>query len=67
MFLLNNSEWEKRLNDISYGETHIYILCKFIEEFLFSLNSPLGRCNCADYTAGELTGGWYCPLHGQQF
>ena len=24
-------------------------------------------CNCADHKSGESTGGWHCPVHGQQF
>ena len=24
-------------------------------------------CNCGDHKTGELTGGWICPVHGQQF
>ena len=23
-------------------------------------------CNCGSHRSGELTGGWYCPVHGQQ-
>ena len=23
-------------------------------------------CNCGSHRRGELTGGWYCPIHGQQ-
>lgn len=24
-------------------------------------------CNCGDHKHGELTGGWFCPVHGQCF
>lgn len=24
-------------------------------------------CNCSKYRRGQLTGGWQCPVHGQQF
>ena len=24
-------------------------------------------CNCHLHKSGELTGGWYCPVHGQCF
>ena len=24
-------------------------------------------CNCAEHKRGEGTGGWTCPVHGQQF
>ena len=27
--------------------------------------TPL-RCNCSRYKHGELTCGWFCPIHGQQ-
>ena len=30
-------------------------------------NSPVGLCNCGNYRHDEQTGGWYCPVHGQQF
>jgi len=25
------------------------------------------RCNCGIKTPGSCSGGWFCPLHGQQF
>ena len=25
------------------------------------------KCNCGDYQHGTLTGGWYCPVHGQRY
>ena len=25
------------------------------------------QCNCGTRTSGNYTGGWFCPLHGQQF
>jgi hypothetical protein len=25
------------------------------------------QCNCSRYRKGELTGGWQCPIHGQQW
>ena len=24
------------------------------------------QCNCDQHKPGESTGGWYCPVHGQQ-
>ena len=44
---------------------------KNIEGFLYyhyhktTDTTPL--CTCRQYTPGSLTGGWFCPLHGQIF
>ena len=29
--------------------------------------SDINICNCGDSKSGELTGGWICPVHGQQY
>lgn len=29
--------------------------------------SPMSSCNCDPRKQGSLTGGWVCPVHGQQF
>ena len=35
------------------------------ETSIGSRNTTL--CNCYYHKSGETTGGWYCPVHGQQF
>ena len=30
-------------------------------------NNAEPQCNCGGYRRGQLTGGWICPIHGQQF
>lgn len=28
---------------------------------------PADLCNCSNHTHGDITAGWICPVHGQQF
>ncbi|MCK5616393.1 hypothetical protein KAR91_81780 [Candidatus Pacearchaeota archaeon] len=30
-------------------------------------DNPTKYCNCDAHMPGESTGGWHCPVHGQQF
>jgi len=52
----------------------IKLLEKEIEEppMTFRIIPPSGSitgeiCNCHLHKSGELSGGWYCPVHGQCF
>jgi len=29
--------------------------------------AQLQMCNCTMHTPGAVTGGWFCPVHGQRF
>ena len=37
-----------------------------IKQLAHTFQEPAALCNCGQYKRGATTGGWFCPLHGQQ-
>ena len=52
--------------ELARANEQIKILCHQLNKpEPVSIFSP--RCNCANYQRGQLTSGWHCPVHGQQW
>ena len=61
-------------NDIEEARNEMKQGCRYLShKKVFNVppmdasNNFAELCNCGNHKHNELTGGWYCPVHGQQF